>query len=70
MIVKLQKPLASSTPNPPVLAYDQYRTVSVQLPMTHDLDTMFGDKWKIYCAAHIAENGKLCIDRVVTDRAW
>jgi hypothetical protein len=70
MIVKLHKPLYSNEPNAPVLGYDQNRRYQVKMPMSSKLRALFGTKIKIFCTAHIAEDGSLAIDKIVPDRGW
>lgn len=69
MIFKLQRPLFSTVPNAPVLAYDQKRRHTQNLKMTKELRAMFGDKAKIFCECTVTD-GVLAIGAVVHDRGW
>ena len=49
MVVKIQRALEASEPNPPILVYNRDRSFEAFLPMTKDLEDMFEtyglEKW-------------------------
>jgi hypothetical protein len=70
MIVKVQRPLASTIADPPVLVYDQYRRCQTQIPMTDELRKRFGDKVKFYCTASPKGPSGVILGQIVPDRGW
>jgi hypothetical protein len=66
MIVKLQRPLAGGTE---VLIYNKDRSVQGMIPMTPDLQRLFGKKPKVYAEGSF-KNGIVEIDRLVPDQPW
>lgn len=70
MIVKIQRPLASSAPNPPALVYNKDRSMTAHMPITPDLAHLFkGGELKVYHEAKI-EGDKLMIGRRVQNPGW
>lgn len=70
MIYKLQRPLYSTGDGtPPVLAYTKGRNNEISIPMTPELDGLFGAKVKVYAEAHVV-GGKLVVVKVVPDQRW
>ena len=43
MIVKIQRPLASTEPEPKALVYNRSRSFQAFMPMTDDINTLFSD---------------------------
>lgn len=70
MIVKIQRPLASTEPNPPALVYNEDRSVTLHMPITPELKHLFqGGELKVYHKATI-EGDKLMIGRRVQNPDW
>lgn len=70
MIVKIQRPVATTDGEPRLYAYDRNRRFEAFLPWTPDLDHLFADgSYKVY---HVARerNGKLEIGRRVEEPDW
>lgn len=70
MIYKLQLPVASSGPNPPLLAYTEGRRNMKEITLTSDLQKLFGAKLKIYVEANVTADGGLDVIKPVSDRSW
>lgn len=68
-IFKLQRPLSSNIEDPPALAYNKDRSVTMMLDMTPDMEGVFGDRLKVYVRGQV-EGDKLKILEMVGDRPW
>ena len=61
MIVKIQRPLASSGPMPMALVYNSDRSFTAEMPMTSDIEALFKNgELKVYHHA-VEKRGKLLI---------
>jgi hypothetical protein len=70
MILKFQKPLASSEPDLPVLVYNENRTFQVMLPFdNHHCRYLFQFVDKFYANCTIID-GELAIRKVLDDQGW
>lgn len=69
MIVKIQRPLGSSEPNPPALVYDQSRRYHAAVAMSADILAALDGRAKVYCEASVTA-GKLVVGRRVDDQPW
>lgn len=77
MIVKIQKPMSSSAPNPPVLVYNRERNFEQMLPYSDFWDALFEQsgleqygKVKLFAEVHLDRN-ILVVDRALKeDLGW
>jgi hypothetical protein len=71
MILKFQKPLASSEPDPPVLVYNENRTFEITLPF--DSDTPYRYLFlfvnKFYANCSIIDDEPV-IRKIIEDQGW
>jgi hypothetical protein len=71
MDFKIQKALASTEANPPVLIYDKDRKYQCQVPATDLMNKLFDrNGFKIYVEGIIDARGELCILGVLEDQGW
>lgn len=68
-IVKVQRPLASSEPDPPALVYDEAESFLAFVPMTPDVCRLLGDELKVYAYAY-REGGTLHLDGRAPAQPW
>ena len=62
-ILKIQRPITSNRVNPPVLIYNEDRSIFTEQLMTEqEMDDLFGEALKVYVQAELADNGTLFID--------
>lgn len=62
-ILKIQRPITSNMVNPPVLIYNENRSIFTEQLMTEqEMDDLFGEAMKVYVQAELADNGTLFID--------
>lgn len=62
-ILKIQRPITSNMVNPPVLIYNEDRSIFTEQLMTEqEMDDLFGEALKVYVQAELADNGTLFID--------
>ena len=62
-ILKIQRPITSNMVNPPVLIYNEDRSIFTEQLMTEqEMDDLFGEAMKVYVQAELADNGMLFID--------
>lgn len=62
-ILKIQRPITSNQVNPPVLIYNEDRSIFTEQLMTEqEMDDLFGEALKVYVQAELADNGTLFID--------
>lgn len=62
-ILKIQRPITSNQVNPPVLIYNEDRSIFTEQLMTEqEMDDLFGESMKVYVQAELADNGMLFID--------
>lgn len=62
-ILKIQRPITSNQVNPPVLIYNEDRSIFTEQLMTEqEMDDLFGEAMKVYVQAELADNGLLFID--------
>lgn len=57
-VFKLQRPLASSHPNPPCLIYNESRSIYQHMPFSDELKQMFGTDEKLYFKGKVKVTGK------------
>lgn len=73
-IFKLQRPLASNEPNPPMLVYNESRSIYEHLPFTEEFRQMFGSDEKLFFKGRIKVTGKdegnLDLIEPVEDPGW
>jgi hypothetical protein len=71
MILKFQKPLASSEDNPPILVYNENRTFEVTVPFdsNHHCRYLFQLVDKFYANCTIID-GEPVIKKVINDQGW
>lgn len=69
MIVKIQKPLESSEPNPPALVYNEDRSYETFVEFSEGLRMTIGDRQKIYVEARL-EGENLVLIREVRGHSW
>lgn len=69
MIVKVQRPVASSGDDGPVLIYDQPKELHKMVPMTPEIAKLFADRYKIFCEARV-DGDSIYLIKVVPDRGW
>ena len=66
-ILKIQRPITSNMVNPPVLIYNEDRSIFTEQLMTEqEMDDLFGEALKVYVQAELADNGTLFIDSSTT----
>ena len=66
-ILKVQRPITSNMVNPPVLIYNEDRSIFTEQLMTEqEMDDLFGEAMKVYVQAELADNGLLFIDASTT----
>lgn len=68
-IFKLQRSLYTTEPVPQLLVYNRDHSVDMQLNLTDETLTLFGDRYKIFVRGYVYE-GKLHVDEVVGDCSW
>lgn len=69
MIFKVQR--AIDPPDAEVLVYNEDRSIMGQFPMTEELLTWFGDKYKLYIEGVFNEStGRIDLIRVVEEQEW
>ncbi len=68
MIVKIQRPLASSMDAPPCLIYNEDRSVLLSKNI-QDLDVFFGNKLKVYADVDI-NGSEINIKTLIQDQTW
>lgn len=69
-VMKLQRALYSTVENPPILAYNQDRSLQFQVHMNaDDIEAVFGLRHKVFCKCRVV-NGSLEIGDEVEDRDW
>jgi hypothetical protein len=56
MIIKVQKPLATYGMPPKALIYNEDRSVEIYVPMSKDMDELFGNDVKQYWEAKLGEH--------------
>ena len=62
-VLKIQRPITSNQVNPPVLIYNEDRSIFTEQLMTEqEMDDLFGESMKVYVQAELADNGMLFID--------
>ena len=62
-LLKIQRPITSNRVNPPVLIYNNDRSIFTEQLMTEqEMDDLFGEALKVYVQAELADNGMLFID--------
>ena len=62
-VLKIQRPITSNQVNPPVLIYNESRSIFTEQLMTEqEMDDLFGESMKVYVQAELADNGMLFID--------
>ena len=62
-ILKIQRPITSNQVNPPVLIYNEDRSIFTEQLMTEqEMDDLFGEAMKVYVQAELADDGLLFID--------
>ena len=66
-IFKIQRPLAGDMCQ--VLVYNKDRSIESQVPMTTDLQKLFGSRAKIYHMAKV-EGGELILGEPVEPQEW
>lgn len=69
MIVKIQRPLESNIPDPPVLIYDEEKHFKILVPFTEKLREALGDKDKAYWEVEMHKEGFRLI-REVPGQTW
>ncbi len=70
MIVKIQRPLVSSEPDPMALVYNRDRSLEAHMPMTPDIEALFADgSLKVYHRASL-RGTELHIGRRVKEPNW
>jgi hypothetical protein len=69
MILKFQKPLASSKPDPPVLVSNEDRTLSYLVPFD-SLQHMFEFVDKFYAECSMLDDDEPVIIEVIGDQGW
>lgn len=69
MIVKVQRPVASSGDDEPALIYDQSRELYKMVPMTPEIAKLFADRYKIFCEATV-DGDTINLIKIVPDRGW
>ena len=61
--LKIQRPITSNQVNPPVLIYNEDRSIFTEQLMTEqEMDDLFGEALKVYVQAELTDNGTLFID--------
>lgn len=65
-IFKIQKSLNDNS----MLIYNKKRTFMGQIPYDQSLDELFNGKLKVYVLGCVDANGKLAIDKKVSERSW
>lgn len=61
--LKIQRPITSNQVNPPVLIYNEDRSILTEQLMTEqEMDDLFGDSLKVYVQAELSDTGMLFID--------
>ena len=69
-IIKVQRPLFTTEPNPQVLVYNQDRSICQQFPFTEELQELFRDDvLKLYFEATI-RNGELTLVNNIEQQDW
>lgn len=70
MIVKIQRPIMSSEPEPMALVYNRDRSLYANMPMTPVIEALFADgSLKVYHRAHL-QGTELQIGRRVKEPSW
>jgi hypothetical protein len=69
MILKFQKPLASSEDNPPILVYNENRTFTTTLPFNNHYRPFFEFVDKFYANCSIVDD-EVVIKKVIQDQGW
>lgn len=70
MIVKIQRPLASSESSEKALVYNRDRSLLANMPMTPDIEALFADgSLKVYHRAHL-HGSELRIGKRVKEPNW
>lgn len=69
-VFKVQVPLHSSEPNPPVLVYNRSRSIYFTLGMTEQIKQLCGNKYKIYVLGYIDDNDVFQIISKVKEQRW
>lgn len=69
MIVKVQLPIASSADNPPMLVYNEDRSVFMQMPIQERFVDELKDFPRGYYNARFVDD-QLVINERIADQAW
>lgn len=69
-IFKLQRPLLTTEQQPLVLVYNQDRTWEGQIPLTPELQELFGDQDKVYIMAIPSDQGQLTPLYIMGGQDW
>lgn len=70
LVVKVQRPLASNTPNPGFLVYNEDRSLMEELAMDPAIIEWFGDDLKMYAKVRLWVDGTLQMVCRVEDLPW
>jgi hypothetical protein len=69
-IIKVQRPLHTTEPNPQVLVYNQDRSILQQFPFTEELQELFRDDvLKLYFEATL-RRGELTLVKNIEQQDW
>ena len=66
-IFKVQRAIFGSDA---ILIYNESRSITEQIPNTHELDELFGDDFKIYVKGSFTEDGRFKIVKRVGSQDW
>ena len=71
-MIKIQKPIHSSSPDILCLVYiyNRDRSAYGEIPLTPELDALMGSAYKIYVKGQMNEDGFLEISHKITRQRW